>query len=115
MAARQSLTDRLNDAEEQHQKSPKDEGMDRAGHGVAENFRLADGNAKDAPHALIRMVEAVRPFAETEEISQPLSIDGNAPKRGEENDGEDDGFYHSSICGLHRTKFGRGWSHSRLV
>src|SRR5665213_361169 len=126
MTARQSFSDGFDDGEEQHEKSPKDKGMDWPRYGIAENFRLPDGDAEHTLHALIGMVETVRPFAEAEEIGQPLGIDDNPPKRGNKNDREDDDFYHSDIAlcsanfslrsqaGFRRTKFGQGWSHSRF-
>jgi hypothetical protein len=86
--------------------------MDGPGDGIAENFRLPDGNAKHALYTLIGMVETIRPFAEPQECSQPFAINNNAGERGNKDECENNCFYHSGNAfeGATQTKLRCGWS-----
>src|SRR5688572_2276394 len=69
-----TFADRLDDSKDENEKSPEDECMDRSGDGVAHDLGLPDGDHERAAQALDRVIEAVRPLPDAQEIQQSARI-----------------------------------------
>src|SRR3954467_1889463 len=97
MSAGQALTDRLDDREKQHHEAPKDERVDGAGDGIAEDLRLSDSNSQHAFYSLSGLAEAVGPLAEAEKIDEALAVNDDPGKCRDEDERENNGFDHAMV------------------
>ena len=98
MSACKPLANGLDDSDDQNHKSPEDERVDWSGDRIAEDLRLPNSNSQHALHALIGVVETVRPLTEPEERGEPFGINNNADECGNKDCRENNCFYHSEYA-----------------